>query len=467
MRVLFVKGCLPASSPQSGLEHSLLEPLEFEYLAGGIRDHDVRYLDLRRERPGALRVALESFQPHVVGASATTVDVRWVRHLFRQVRSWNPDTLRVVGGYHATHRPQDFAGGHADVIVPGPGELAFRELVDRFGSAGRQFADIPGLALPDGSGGVVHTARRPIPDPDAVAPDRRISAPYRRSYHAQLWMPCALVRNTWGCCYRCSFCALWKTGEGKLHEREPVLLVDELESLDEPYVLFSDDLSFSDDSAPRMRSFCDEAIRRRLRKELYLASRADLVVRHRGLIERLRAAGMSRIFLGLESWNDAEIASWNKHVTARVNSEAVRILHANGVDVTASFVVTPDYTAEQFEALFRYVDSLDLFCPSFLVFTPNPGTDVDRERGYRRIAGDDYDLYDHLHTLFETRLPPDEFYRRFSDLWRRAYSPFRRTGYRRFFRLLSRVSAPLLPHLLRVSLASFRRMEDGTLARER
>ncbi len=466
MRVLFVKGRLPASSPQSGIEHSVLEPLEFEYLAGGIRNHDVRYLDLRRERRGALGTALKSFEPHVVGASATTVDVRWVRHLFQQVHGWNPETLRVVGGYHATYRPQDFAGGHADAIVTGPGELTFPELVDRFESRGRQFSDIPGLALPDGNGGVLRTARRPIPPPDLVAPDRRISARYRRTYHAQLWMPCALVRNTWGCCYRCSFCALWKTGEGKLHERDPVLLVDELESLDERYVLFSDDLSFSDDSAPRMHSFCDEAIRRKLRKELYFASRADVVVRNPRLIERLCAAGMRRMFLGLESWDDAEIASWNKHVSARVNTEAVRLLHANGVDVTASFVITPDYTAEQFESLFSYVDGLDLFCPSFLIFTPNPGTDAAEERGYRRTAGDDYDLYDHLHTLFETRLPPDEFYRRFSDLWRRAYSPFKRTGYRRFFRILSRVSPPLLPHLVRMTMASFRRMEDGAFTGE-
>jgi hopanoid C-3 methylase len=463
-RVLFVQGRLPSASPQAGLEHSVLEPLQFEYLAGAIPHHDVRLVDLRREAPGTLEATIDTFRPDVVGASATTVDVSAVRRLFRMVRERRPEALRVVGGYHATFRPEDFGGGCADVIVRGQGEHSFRAVVDRRGAGASRFDDIPGLALPAGDG-VAATAPRDLSPADAVVPDRRISSRYRRTYHAQLWMPCALVRNTFGCCFRCSFCALWKLGDGRLQERDPVGLVDELESLSEPNVLFSDDLSYSDDSAPRMHRFCDEAIRRGLRKRLYLAGRSDVVVRHPRLLDRLCEAGMRRMFLGLESDDDRSLCAWNKNVSVSRNTEAVRMLQERGVEVTASFVITPDYTAERFEALFAYVDSLGLFCPSFLLLTPNPGTRAHLDGGYRQVRHDT-DLYDHLHVLFETRLPEAEFYERYADLWRRAYSPFRRTGIRRFVRLARGTSLPLAAHLLRMTWKSFRRMGDGRLAPE-
>jgi hopanoid C-3 methylase len=465
MRILFVKVCLTKGSSLGGLENSVLEPLEFEYLAGAIPHHDVRCLDLRREPDGILDQTLDRFRPDIVGSTANTVDVYAVQELFQKVKSRHPEILTVVGGYHATYRPEDFNNAHTDVIVQGPGELAFRELVDRYERAGPQFADIPGLMLPREQK-LFYTGKRPLMPLDVVQPDRRIAAKYRRSYHCEFWMPCAMVRNTWGCPYRCNFCALWTLGEGNLYEREVERMCDEIEALDEKYVFFCDDLSFSLKSVPRMERLCEELQRRNLRKQFYFTCRSDIVTRLPHLIEKLCEAGMKRMFMGLEAYTDDGMAYWNKHNHVRSNEEAIQLLHSFGVDITGSFLITPDFTRQQFEELFQHVDRLNILCPAFLIYTPHPGVHVHEEKGFGQI-NENYEFYDHLHTVFETRLPEAEFYHYFSDLWRRSYSPFCSTGYRRFWRIVRRISLPLLPHALEMGFSMFRRMAKGNMVVER
>ncbi|MBI4483987.1 MAG: cobalamin B12-binding domain-containing protein [Acidobacteria bacterium] len=465
MRVLMVRVCLTKGSSLGGHENSVLEPLEFEYLAGAIPHHEVRCLDLRREPQGTLEQTLDEFQPEVVASTANTVDVYSAQDLFREVKRRDPGILTVIGGYHATYRPEDFNNPETDVIVQGPGELAFREIIDRFEKAGRSFGDIPGLMIPHG-GRLVHTGKRPLTSLDTVVPDRRIARKYRKSYHCEFWMPCAMVRNTWGCPYRCNFCALWTLGEGKLWERNVEQMCDEIEGLDEKYVFFCDDLSFSLKSVPRMERFCQEMKRRNLRKQFYFTCRTDIVVRLPHLIEELCEAGMKRMFLGLEASTDDGLDYWNKHNQVRTNEEAIRLLHSHGVEITGSFLITPDYTPQQFEELFHYADRINILCPAFLIYTPHPGVHVHEEKGFGQI-NENYEFYDHLHTVFETRLPQEEFYRHFSGLWRRAYSPLCRTGYRRFWRILRRISLPLLPHTLKMGVSIFRRMAKGNLMVDR
>jgi radical SAM superfamily enzyme YgiQ (UPF0313 family) len=433
--------------------------LEFEYLAGAIPHHEVRCADLRLEPEGELERILDEFRPQVVGSTANTVDVYTVQALFQKVKKRDPEILTVIGGYHATYRPEDFNNPYTDIIIQGPGELAFREIVDRCEKAGRQFLDIPGLMIPC-AGKLISTAKRPLMPLDTVQPDRHITQKYRKSYYCEFWMPCAMVRNTWGCPYRCNFCALWMLGEGKLWERDVVQMCDEIEGLEEKYIFFCDDLSFSLKSSRRMERFCQEMKRRGLRKHFYFTCRSDIVIRFPHLIQKLCEAGMKRMFLGLEAYTDDGLDSWNKHNRIRVNEEAIRLLHSHGVDVTGSFLVTPDFTQAQFEDLFQYTDRLNILCPAFLIYTPHPGVHVHEEKGFGQI-NENYEFYDHLHSVFATRLPGEEFYSHFSDLWRRAYSPFCRTGYRRFWRILSRISLPLLAHTLKMGFLMFQRMAKG------
>jgi radical SAM superfamily enzyme YgiQ (UPF0313 family) len=120
----------------------------------------------------------------------------------------------------------------------------------------------------------------------------------------------------------------------------------------------------------------------------------------------------------LEGANDGQLAGVNKTNTARTNEEAVRILHANGVNVWAAFIVDPAWSADDFQALRDYIGRLGLSLLQFTVLTPLPGTQLYRERRGELLTSD-YRCYDTLHAVLPTRLPREEFYQRFAELYHR------------------------------------------------
>jgi hypothetical protein len=70
------------------------------------------------------------------------------------------------------------------------------------------------------------------------------------------------------------------------------------------------------------------------------------------------------------------------------------------------------------------MEKLGIYYNEITVLTPAPGTDLYREHRERLIT-DDYELYDYLHSLLPTKLPPKTFYAELARLYRRAYSPLR------------------------------------------
>ena len=71
-------------------------------------------------------------------------------------------------------------------------------------------------------------------------------------------------------------------------------------------------------------------------------------------------------------------------------------------------------------ALAEYVESMDLRQPVFCILTPLPGTVLYEERK-ADIITNDYGKYDLTHTVLPTRLPIDEFYEQYANLYRRSY----------------------------------------------
>ena len=83
-----------------GLKHIMIcEPLELEYVAAGLCDHEVQIMDMIVEKGFEKRLA--AFRPDVVGTSCYITGVNEVIKLCRTVKRWNSDCKTVVGGVHA------------------------------------------------------------------------------------------------------------------------------------------------------------------------------------------------------------------------------------------------------------------------------------------------------------------------------------------------------------------------------
>ncbi len=410
-----------ASVTIGGEDVFLYEPLALEYVAAGVaQDHDVRILDMRLEKD--LSNVLEDFQPQLVGITAYTVHVNVVRRLFDQIKQWNPGVLTVVGGHHATVAPIDFLWPSIDLIVMGEGVEPFREIVRR-SEKGVGFGGIPGVTFAQ-DGCLVHADSQPIADLDAFPlPERWLTAPYRKHYFSEWMKPLATMRTSKGCPYRCSFCALWKLAGGRYLKRQPEKVVEELATLEEPFVFFADDELLVD--GPRMKRLAELIKAAGIKKRYFLYGRSDTIARNPDLLAMWRNIGLERVFVGLEFCTDEDLQFIHKGSTVGDNEQAIKILHDLGIELYASFIVRPEFTRKDFAFFRQYCRGLGLSFPTFAVLTPLPGTDFFEEIKDRLLTND-YDFFDFIHTLLPTHLPLDEFYEEYYRLSTKAASPWKK-----------------------------------------
>jgi radical SAM superfamily enzyme YgiQ (UPF0313 family) len=116
------------------------------------------------------------------------------------------------------------------------------------------------------------------------------------------------------------------------------------------------------------------------------------------------------VLSGYESNDDDNLTALRKKNTQEKNQRANEILRELGVMTTGIFMARADWTREQFEALYAYVNTMAVTIPLFTILTPLPGTQL--YRAYKdKLLTTDHRLFDLLHAVLPTRLPRDEFYK--------------------------------------------------------
>jgi len=396
----------------------LTEPLALEIIAASVADHEVRILDMRTG--DTLGAGFSGFCPDVVGITGNTADVYRMLAVLADVKKIDNSILTVAGGHHATMVPQDFNKAAVDVIVIGDGEVTFPELIRVYARKG-DFSSVAGIMFRDDNGVFQATApRQGCACLDTLPlPMRSLTAGCRNRYFRGSWRPLASIMTSRGCPFRCSFCALWKISGGRYMVRSPESVVGELETIAEDFIDFAEDNALHD--VPRARKIAELISERGIKKTYKLYARSDTVVRHPSLIEQWKRVGMELVLIGMESFRDSELRGLNKANNVRNNEEAIRILHRNGVEIAAYFIIQPDYTEQDFDQLASYVASMNLTQPIFTVLTPLPGTDL-YEQKFKELTTHNYELYDFVHPVLPTKLPLEKFYACLLQLYSACYS---------------------------------------------
>lgn len=426
-RVLLVK---PAARLRTvlGLQaFQLLEPLELGYLAAAVPDgHDVLVADLRllRRPRRALAHRLVHYRPDVVGFTAYSHDACEVKALARLVKGFCPGALVVVGGHHATVAPDDLDCDDIDVIVRGEGCGPFRTLLER-SAAGRSLHGIENVLLTGAAYDREAASQWPsFPDPATLPAPRRDlwrSARYRSVWAAEgmapwsrIFPPVSLVRASWGCRMKCSFCVVPYLCGGQHRPRPAGMVAEEIAAAPTDHIYFCDDENFIDEGFAF--ELADEIARRGIRKRYFAWTRATTVKRSPELFREWRRIGLDAAFLGFEFIDDAELRQHHKGTTIAANERALDALRSLGIAVHAAFMAQPHFDDAQFHRLGRYVADLPPCQCSFTICTPSPGTP-----DYEAIKDDiwvdnPYALHDCMHPLTKTTLPLRRFAELFAEL---------------------------------------------------
>jgi hopanoid C-3 methylase len=425
LSILLVKPKPQLASIHALHRFQLLEPIELGYLAAAVPpQHSVRVADLRfaifAER-SFLR-ALRDARPDIVGITGYTHESNAVKRLASLVRTHLPAAAIVVGGHHATVAADDYDLPLFDAVVRGEGCIPFRKIVDAI-AAGERLEGIAGVSIPGSMSEAELAGWPPFPDAaDLPSPRRDLWDP-KRYYSVwaseearpfeRLFVPASMVRTSFGCRMRCTFCIVPKLFDGKHHARPAALVADEIASVPTDHVYFCDDENFIDPGFAH--EVADALEERGVRKRYFAWTRATTVNRFPDLFRRWRALGLDAAFLGFEYPTDEQLRAARKGSTVAENAKAHTALRSMGIAVHAAFMLMPEFGEEDFERLRTYVDQMPPAQFSFTVCTPSPGTD-DYARVEKELWTDrPYELHDCMHPLTPTRLS----LRRFSALYAR------------------------------------------------
>jgi magnesium-protoporphyrin IX monomethyl ester (oxidative) cyclase len=401
MRVLLVH---PSALMYSEL-YLRLEPLGLERVAAAVRaaGHDVRLLDLQIFRPEDYHRELGEFKPQAVGFSVNYLaNVPEVLDLAKETKAARPDTFVFVGGHSASFIAPEFlehAAGALDCVVRGEGEVVVPRVLEAIGDP--KLETLPGVVTRHGTG------PRPtlLEELDRFPPARDL-ARHRRKYFIGVLDPCASAEFTRGCPWDCSFCSAWTFYGRSYRKSSAEAAAEDIARIREPNVFLVDDVAFI--QAEHGMAIGRELEKRRIRKQYYLETRCDVLVKNQEVFRYWRRLGLYYMFLGIEALDAEGLKQLRKRSTPNTNFEALEVARKLGLTAAINIIADPDWDEERF----RVVREWAMTVPEIVhltVSTPYPGTETWLTES-RKLATHDYRLFDVQHAVLPTRLPLKRFY---------------------------------------------------------
>jgi hopanoid C-3 methylase HpnR len=384
-----------------------LEPLGLELVAAAARSagHDVEIIDLQVFRPADYFARLDAWKPDAVCFGLNYLaNVPEVVDLARATRRRRPDCFIFVGGHSASFVARELlehGGGAIDCVARGEGEETTPVLLEAAASDRTRLHALPGVISLDGEG----PAPRKIADLDAVVPARDL-LPRRRKYFIGTLDPAASIEFTRGCPWDCAFCSAWTFYGRSYRKKDPQAVAAELASIREPNVFIVDDVAFI--QTEHGFEIGREIERRGVRKEYYLETRGDVLLRNREVFAYWKRLGLRYMFLGLEAIDEEGLRAHRKRVNLSQNFEALEYARSLDICVAVNIIADPDWDEGRFAVIREWALSIPEIV-NVSVNTPYPGTETFLTEG-ARLTTRDYRLFDIQHAVLPTRLPLARFY---------------------------------------------------------
>jgi radical SAM superfamily enzyme YgiQ (UPF0313 family) len=396
------------------------EPFGLEVIAGALTGHDLMILDMKCEEEDSLWRSIADFHPDVIGFTAVTCEANTVLRYAAKIREEN-NCLIVVGGNHATCDPSYYNREEIDYIVIGIGKKSFRELIDNLQN-GNNVVAVPGVAKTAPFSSLSYEPRdySRYDLMDDCAPRYDLVERYREHYVLEkLGMKMGFVITAYGCTHRCSFCTIPGTTGGKYLVHSPESVIRDIRVLgDIPFIRMVDANTFGD---PAVSSALCQKMKELGNRKKYIADvRADTIIRHYDLLKNWKEAGLHAVVVGFEDIEDRRIENYNKKYKSHIIPRSIELLHELGMLIVGDFIVSPEYTEEDFVRLEQFIVTHKIQVPVLSVLTPIPGTPIHNAMK-DRITIHDLDYYTFTNAVVPTALPEKAFYETFSELVKRLH----------------------------------------------
>lgn len=324
-----------------------LESLGLGYLAAAVRQHlgdthEVSLWDCAIVDPQMSHIpeVLAAVKPDYVGLSLTSMNGGQGAALAASIKAQTPGVRIILGGILASVLPaSELAAFYPDAIIRGEGERLIVQVLNAFEDAGsRGGTDEPdAVAAPD-------LSQDAALDVDSLGWPSRDMLPWQLRRHPQV-----SVSASRGCPYRCAFCSIPQPGAvRKWRPRDIEDVVEEMARLHRDYnashFYFVDDnfLLNTNASFARTEKFAQLVSDKLPHIRFGFMCRSEAI--DKPLFRVLKKAGLSGVFLGIESFSQPVLDRYKKRETVEEHIQAISILNELGITINPGFIFFDPWT---------------------------------------------------------------------------------------------------------------------------
>lgn len=349
-------------SPKHGA--AIGESLGSEALAGYIQgEHgsnvNVGHVDLQLD-PDIRQLGINIIQqpPDILGISVKIGALEQVDSLVNNIQSSTEPAERpliVLGGVVPTFASQEILRRYpACVIAVNEGEKAASALVEVVRGE-KRIDQVPGLLYIDSNGNSHFNTPVSFDLNKRRLPARLTTERIHKEHHGMIW-----AEASRGCNGNCTFCSVHQLhGSGFKGEMSTGSVIEDLRHLKH---LGISTVSFTDDDfcgdPERAAEIARLMIDSNLGMQFSISTRADHIwneglygkelkdpekrkqhnARLIEIMSDLRDAGLTRVFLGMESGSPTQLKRYGKRISVEGNYKAINLLRSLGIDVVAGYI---------------------------------------------------------------------------------------------------------------------------------
>ncbi len=336
------------------------ENLSIRYLSASLLDHGHETILAPFNSPvDASAVANAAQRADIVGLSICfQARAKEFLGLAQRIKLCDPRKLVVAGGHYASCAAEPLLANsqEIDIIAIHEGERTLVEIADAMPNLRERLPEIRGIAYRDGQCVRFTDPRPTLADLDALPfPDRRGPVYFIAG------VPTSYLMGSRGCYGKCAYCCittLHRMAPGKrFRQREVERVADEMSSLyhergTRQFIFHDDNFLVPSEAINHARiSAFEKALEQRGVKDIALVIKGRPADATRGVLGRLKALGLIRIFLGVESATARGLSALERNQTVEDSVRALEI--CSELEISAQFTLmtfNPDTTLDTLRA---------------------------------------------------------------------------------------------------------------------
>jgi radical SAM superfamily enzyme YgiQ (UPF0313 family) len=352
-----------------------------------------------------------SFMPDVIGiTNLFSTQMKKSLAVTEYIKSVYPKASIVVGGPHATSRPEEFlCSSSIDMVAIGEGEITFCDILDYYGGK-KSIEEINGIAyMKDGK---MHLQQNeyiqnldalPYPAYHLIDMEKYFDLVMKglgSRYSDVFYEPKReiTVITSRGCPYECIFCSIHPTMGYKFRYQSPEYVVGHIELLVKKYGI--EFIHFEDDNLtlnqPRFEKILDILLEKGIKFgwDTPNGVRADAL--SSGLLEKIKRSGVRELRIAIESSNSGVLNGIvKKKLDLEKAVETMRNCNKLRIPLSAFYIIgfpgeTKDNIQETLDFAYGMMKKYNVI-PHLHIAIPLVGTEmyeIAKQRGY--LVSEDY-----------------------------------------------------------------------------